>query len=320
MLDSSRPTRPPLVLIANDQEWSARSLESILGPHGYAVLRAYTGRQAVELARNAQPDAFIVDAGMPDIDGTEVCRMLREEGSCSVAMPIIITTAGPAGRAQRIEAYRAGAWEFCSQPLDGDALLLRLDTWIQSKREVDRVRDQSLLDEITGLYNVNGLARRARELGGEAFRQQSPLACVALAPAEEDSSSPYTDRVMDELAARVAEHLAKVLGSAGRVSDAIGRLGRSEFAIIAPATEAKGAQRIVARLQEALENTPLSVDGEQRTVKIRAGYSWVPNFAEASVDAVELLLRAAAALRHVKATRTTAPVKAFEELPVKFVQ
>jgi len=159
-----------MVLIANDQEWSARSLESILGPHGYAVLRAYTGRQAVELARNAQPDAFIVDAGMPDIDGTEVCRLLREEASCSVAMPIVITTAGPAGRAQRIEAYRAGAWEFCSQPLDGDALLLRLDTWIQSKREVDRVRDQSLLDEITGLYNVNGLARRARETAAGSDR------------------------------------------------------------------------------------------------------------------------------------------------------
>ena len=41
------PSRPPLVLIANDQEWSARSLESILGPAGYAVLRAYTGRQAL---------------------------------------------------------------------------------------------------------------------------------------------------------------------------------------------------------------------------------------------------------------------------------
>jgi diguanylate cyclase (GGDEF)-like protein len=319
MLDGTRPSRPPLVLIANDQEWSARSLESILGPHGYAVLRAYTGRQAVELARNAQPDAFIVDAGMPDIDGTEVCRLLREEGSCSVAMPIVITTAGPAGRAQRIEAYRAGAWEFCSQPLDGDALLLRLDTWIQSKREVDRVRDQSLLDEITGLYNVNGLARRARELGGEAFRQHAPLACVALSPADEDAS-PYTDKVVDALAARVAEHLAKVLGDTGRVSDAIGRLGRNEFAIIAPSTEAKGAQRLVQRLQEALEAKPFSVDGEQRTVKLRAGYSWVPDFAEASVDAVELLLRAAAALRHVKASRTTVPVKAFEDLPMKFVQ
>ena len=46
----SAPSRPPLVLIANGQEWSIRSLESILAPHGYAVLRAFSGHQAVELA------------------------------------------------------------------------------------------------------------------------------------------------------------------------------------------------------------------------------------------------------------------------------
>ena len=40
---------PPIVLVANDQEWSARSLESVLGPHGFATVRAFTGRQALEL-------------------------------------------------------------------------------------------------------------------------------------------------------------------------------------------------------------------------------------------------------------------------------
>src|SRR4051812_17285291 len=48
MADRDKASRPPLVLIANDQEWSARSLESILGPNGYAVVRAYTGQQALE--------------------------------------------------------------------------------------------------------------------------------------------------------------------------------------------------------------------------------------------------------------------------------
>ena len=47
MPDRDMSQRPPLVLIANDQEWSARSLESILAPNGYAVLRAYTGIQAL---------------------------------------------------------------------------------------------------------------------------------------------------------------------------------------------------------------------------------------------------------------------------------
>ena len=71
--------RSPLVLVANDQEWSLRSLESILQPHGYEVLRAYTGRQALERARAARPDVIILDSEMPDMRGLDVCRALRAE-------------------------------------------------------------------------------------------------------------------------------------------------------------------------------------------------------------------------------------------------
>lgn len=71
--------RSPLVLIANDQEWSARSLESILTPNGYTVIRAYTGQQALDRALSARPDLVILDAQMPDLHGIEVCRLLRED-------------------------------------------------------------------------------------------------------------------------------------------------------------------------------------------------------------------------------------------------
>src|ERR1700677_1632141 len=76
MLDIGRPVPPPLVLIATDQEWAARSLETLLGPNGYAVLRAYNGRQAVELARSAQPDVVIIDLRLGEGDGLDVCRAL----------------------------------------------------------------------------------------------------------------------------------------------------------------------------------------------------------------------------------------------------
>src|SRR5256885_1693031 len=56
MANPGVPSRPPLALIINDQEWWARSLESILAAKGYAVLRAYNGAQALLTARNARPD------------------------------------------------------------------------------------------------------------------------------------------------------------------------------------------------------------------------------------------------------------------------
>jgi len=290
---------PPLVLIANDQEWSTRSLESVLGPQGFASVRAYTGRQALELARRVHPDVIILDSGMPDISGIEICQRLREDLEFPRSTPIVITTAGPASRAQRIEALRAGAWEFLSQPIDAESLLLKLELFVQARREIDRSREESLLDSPTGLYNVRGLARRAREIGADATRRRSPLACVAISPV-----SDSTDATPDELDARIAEHVSEVCRRTARSSDAVGRLGRAEFAIIAPSTDPTGALRLVERLKEQVEAIPVDIDGVSRQIRFKAGYCAVPNFAQSSVDAVELLLRAASALRGARGSET----------------
>ena len=149
MLDPEKHSAPPLVLIANDQEWSARSLESILGPQGYAVVRAHTGRQAIDLVWRTRPDAIVIDTGMPDISGLEVCRLLRRDARFPVSTPIIVTATGPTARSERLEAFRAGAWEYCTDPIDADALLCKLETFIASKRELDQCHDDSLLDRST---------------------------------------------------------------------------------------------------------------------------------------------------------------------------
>ena len=238
------PAASPLVLIANDQEWSARSLESILGPNGYAVIRAYTGQQALERARTSQPDIIILDAQMPDIHGFEVCRALRSDPRFSTTTPIVITTSGPSGRTQRLEAYRAGAWEFLGQPLDGEALLLKLHTFLQAKRQstCSAMRACSIG---TGLYNMRGLARRAREIGSEAFRRHEALACIVFAP---ETDLPRTSR-------RDAEEQCSGCRAGGRHhSSARSGLrchwtaGPTEFAVIAPATESEGAVRLMQRL------------------------------------------------------------------------
>ena len=305
----------PLVLIANDQEWSARSLESILGPNGYSVVRAYTGQQALERARTAQPDLIILDAQMPDMHGFEVCRTLRNDPRFSATTPIVITTSGPSGRTRRLEAYQAGAWEFLGQPLDGESLLLKLGTFLRSKREVDSLREESLLDQGTGLYNMRGLARRAKEIGSEAFRRRDPLACVVFSP-DAESVDPENEEDAEEQ--RMSEQLGLLFRQAGRASDAIGRLGQSEFAVIAPATGPEAALRLVRRLGSAVESTPIPVRGGERSVRVRAGYCAVADFGESSVDAVELLLRATTALRDLKREGDGERVRAFEQVPLKY--
>lgn len=318
MSTSEKATRPPLVLIANEQEWSARSLETILGPNGFAVLRAYSGQQAMDLARSAHPDIVIIDVRMPDIDGLEVCQELRDDPRFNTATPIIVTSSGPAARAQRLAALRAGAWDYFTQPLDGEVLLLKMWTYSHAKQSADSMRDESLLDGTTGLYNIRGLARRAREIGAEAFRRRDPLSCVAFAPSvgnERRSDSPDPE----EMALRVAMHLGDVCRISGRVSDAIGRIGLREYAIIAPGTDGDAAIRMIERLRASIARTPFSVDGTEQAMDIRAGYCSVEDFSTVPIDAVEMLFRATTALRHLRDEGPTRFIRAFDETALREV-
>src|SRR5207249_2016093 len=82
-------------------------------------------------------------------DNLALCRALRADPSVSRATPILLTTAGPALRAQQIEALRAGAWELRGDPLDLEELVLRLGAYVQGKLEVDRLGSEGLVDRIT---------------------------------------------------------------------------------------------------------------------------------------------------------------------------
>jgi two-component system cell cycle response regulator len=285
---------PPLVLIASDQEWSGRSLETIIGPRGYAVVRAHTGNQVLDTVRSTHLDLLILDTRLPDIDGITLCRQLREQRIISATTPIIITTSVQATRASSIAAFAAGAWDFCPHPVDSDLLLLKMETFVRAKREADRAQEESLLDEATGLYNFRGMARRARETGAEALRVRGAMACVALAPVIDDAVE--AGESVETLARGVGEHLGVALARTARASDVIGHLGRGEFAVIAPATSPEGAERLMERLQRALEGILVPVGDSTRAFRVRGGFFAVPDYSESSIHVLEMLERASSSL------------------------
>lgn len=271
--DWNAPQPQPLILLATAEQLFARSLASVLGNAGYRVVQASAGQEALAEARSRRPDAILLDLGLDQPPGFEVCRALRADPAISLATPILMTTGGPAARALQLDALRAGAWELRGDPLDTEELVLRLAVYVQGKLEVDRVGAAGMVDGASGLYNAAGVARRSEELASLTARQGLPLACVVFRSA--NGGAP--------------DDVARAFKAYGRVSDAIGRTGQNEFAVFAPATDGPAAKRLVQRLTAAVGRAVT-----QPPVALHAGYS-----AAAAIPPVapgELLARARTAL------------------------
>ncbi len=156
--DSESSLNSKVILIANDQEWTARSLESVLAPHGYEILRAFTGQQALDRARSGQPALILLDAQLPDIHGFDVCRTLRERSQRSVpGYPSSSPPPVPPGAPQKLEATRAGAWDFFGQPLDGELVLAKVETFLRAADALRAIRAEALLHE-TVIERSSGLS------------------------------------------------------------------------------------------------------------------------------------------------------------------
>lgn len=297
-------SRPPVVLIIDGHEWSTRSLESILAPGGFVVMRAYTAESGLERALTHFPDAVFVGAALPDGDGVEVCRTLRDSPEIGAMTPLLMTAAERPSRTLRLEALRAGAWDTIGYPVDGEELILRLDALVQAKRASDRVRDDGLMDPATGLYNLKGLERRMAELSSWAFRDRRALACVIFAPVSSEGD--------DETAvSHLVRNVAGTFRQHGRISDVIGRLGRTEIAVIAPSTDGAGAMTLAQRLFDAIQHAGPVPGG----IELRAGYDAVDDAHESSSEAQDLLVRATQALRKCRKNGNGTWILRFEHAP-----
>jgi two-component system KDP operon response regulator KdpE len=112
----------PLVLVCDDEPQIVRALRVILRDTGYEALPAYTGEEALDAAALRHPDAAIVDLVLPDIDGVEVCRKLREWSE----MPIIVLSA--VGEEDvKVRALAAGADDYVTKPFGPKELIARLE-------------------------------------------------------------------------------------------------------------------------------------------------------------------------------------------------
>ncbi|MBI4421382.1 MAG: response regulator [Gemmatimonadetes bacterium] len=272
-----------LAAVAREQ-----SLTLLLEENGYAVVHVPTGALALEWARDTHPDAILLDATLPDMPGTQACRSLYSDPHVSERVPIILVVPQEPTGEERVAAIRVGAWDCVAYPGSPEELLLKLQTYVQSKRSVDFAMAEGMVDARTGLYSRQGLAHRARELGALMVRQRGAFACVVFS-LEVDPA--------DSKAQNVVSHTVQVLKSVERVSDVVGVLGGTEFAVLAPATDRTGAVKLADRIARALHAAVGATGLVAPGSTLRAGYDAVANLSYSPIDPVELLTHAITALR-----------------------
>ena len=305
-----------LVLIASHGEWVGRSVESVLELNGFTVLRVAGGRRALDLARRVNPDAVLLDDSLTEMGGVEVCRALRDDPLFDHSIPVFVTSPAPASNRVRLAAYEAGAWDFCSQPLDIETLLLKLNTYVRARRRLEDVQATALIDPLTGLYSVYGLQQWAEQLGARASRNHEPFACLAIT-----SNTVVDGPASGKPASTELAYMADVCRAQSRKSDVVGYVGESRFAILAPNTDESGARQFVDRLQRAVTKTSASatIEMDQPFAGLHAGFYAVPDFSAAGVDAHEVVRRAKAALQHAQKQMEGKRISgafSFSEVPV----
>ena len=155
---------PPRILIADDNAMNVDILQKRLAVHGYEILTAADGEEALAAAREKLPDLILLDVMMPKMDGMEVCRQLKGDPS-GPFIPIVLVTAK--GDSKDIVAgLEAGGDEYLTKPVDHAALAARVRSMLRIKQLHDQT--EALAAEVSQ-WNAS-LERRVSEQVAELER------------------------------------------------------------------------------------------------------------------------------------------------------
>ncbi len=129
-----------VVLVIDDEPVIGQALDAALRARGYDVHIAATGSIGIQLAAAVEPDVIVVDLGLPDLDGVEVCRRLRQWTS----VPIVVLTIDGADD-RKVEALDAGADDCVSKPLSMPEFLARVRVAIRHRRALAHAADPAVI-------------------------------------------------------------------------------------------------------------------------------------------------------------------------------
>jgi adenylate cyclase len=154
---------PPRILVVDDNPSNVDILRARLATHGYEILTAADGEEALVAVREHQPDLILLDVMMPKLDGIEVCRRIRADASLPF-IPIVLVTAKSDPK-DVVMALEAGGDEYLTKPVDQTALVARVKSMLRIKalqdtvQEWNRTLEQRVAEQLAQLERLGRLKR-----------------------------------------------------------------------------------------------------------------------------------------------------------------
>jgi diguanylate cyclase (GGDEF)-like protein len=250
------------VLLIEDSPTQAQYMRLLLEDAGYQFTFAGTGQKGIEIAETAQPDVVLLDVVLPDMDGFSVCHQIRKRSPLYI--PILMLTEKRTDMEDKVCGLTAGADEYLSKSSEDRELLARVASLLRIRQVIEDIykrmengeqsyqtlRQPTLTDRLTGLYNQHYFAEDLHRQFALARRYINPLGCVMM---DIDLFHDFNTRYGQSAGDWILQGIASLVKQNVREVDMIARYGGEEFVILLPMVDMKGAAVLAERLRTLVE-------------------------------------------------------------------
>ena len=239
----------PLVLVVDDSIDVHRLLKARLRSEDLELRCEAPGQQGVDAANEANPAIILLDLDMPEMDGFEVLRVLKDTPQ-TMRIPVIVLS-GLQSPHDKVTAFDLGAVDYITKPFDLTELRVRVRSALRLHLLLDMLNKKAQIDGLTGLWNRAYFDERWSDEVGRLQRRGTGE--LSLAMIDLDHFKSINDTFGHPAGDAVLETAAKILQRECRKSDSPCRYGGEEFALILPDTPPDQAIALCNRIREAIQ-------------------------------------------------------------------
>ncbi len=262
------------VLVADAERSTRMAVRGVLEEAGYDVAEAADGQEGLRIALECQPHMMVVDRVMPQLDGMELTRALRETRLGRGMYVLMLATLGEEDKL--IEGYEIGVDDYLGKPLNPRLLaarmragqrIVRLHEEIERDREElrrfaadmavtnRRLQEVALTDVLTGFPNRRYAMERIQQEWAASLRSKRPLACMVI---DLDQFKKVNDENGHDVGDAYLQQVSVAVRGALRAQDVVCRTGGDEFLVICPDTGLQAGLACAERMRRAVDQTPVT--------------------------------------------------------------